>query len=153
MDKIFAFGEERKVHIGNGYYAFNIPASFSPSGKRFTMLVHRWNWMQAFGEIPKGMHIHHIDENKLNNSLDNLEMISASDHKRLHNCGNKNNFKGGCVSWHKAAQKWLARVFLDGKEKHLGCFLSQHQAYQALFDFHPEFWTPEKREELLTQCG
>ena len=43
---------------------------------------------QAYGkgEIPKGMHVHHRDGDKLNNVIDNLELIDAVTHRRLH-CG------------------------------------------------------------------
>jgi recombination protein RecA len=34
--------------------------------------------------IPEGMHIHHIDENTMNNSIDNLEMIDPTAHGVLH---------------------------------------------------------------------
>ena len=152
MDKIFAFGEERKVWVNEGYEKFMIPAKYSDNGKRKTAKVHRFVYEQAFGPIPKGFDIHHKDENKLNNNLDNLEMISHGGHLSLHKTGNKAAYKGGSVCWNKVNQKWVAQSYQDGKRKGLGYFLSQSQAYQALFDFHPEFWTPEKREEALTRC-
>ena len=34
--------------------------------------------------IPYGYEVHHKDENRLNNSIDNLELLSTSDHMRLH---------------------------------------------------------------------
>lgn len=39
--------------------------------------VHRIVWRAFVGEIPDGMEINHKDEVKTNNSLDNLELISA----------------------------------------------------------------------------
>lgn len=42
--------------------------------------LHRDAWKTAFGPIPKGCHIHHRDGNVLNNSLDNLECVPASEH-------------------------------------------------------------------------
>ena len=36
-------------------------------------------------ELPKKMSVHHINMNKLDNSWDNLMLISDSDHKKLHN--------------------------------------------------------------------
>ena len=46
--------------------------------------LHRQIWVDNFGEIPKGFHIHHKDQNTLNNQLDNLELISASNHAKSH---------------------------------------------------------------------
>ena len=45
-----------------------------------TVWLHREIWQSAHGEIPKGFHIHHKDGNPSNNSLDNLECISAEKH-------------------------------------------------------------------------
>lgn len=41
-------------------------------------------WEQARGPIPRGMGIHHIDRNKLNDSIDNLELVSKSEHLAIH---------------------------------------------------------------------
>lgn len=46
--------------------------------------AHRWVWSNHHGEIPKGFHIHHKDGNRSNNCIENLELISAGDHVRLH---------------------------------------------------------------------
>lgn len=34
--------------------------------------------------IPQGYHVHHCDQDKMNNSFDNLVLLTASDHLRLH---------------------------------------------------------------------
>ena len=47
-------------------------------------LEHRRVWRKAFGEIPKGFHIHHKNGDKKDNRLENLELISASEHTKLH---------------------------------------------------------------------
>ena len=41
-------------------------------------------WESFNGPIPEGMVVHHKDENKLNNSIENLELMSFSDHTRMH---------------------------------------------------------------------
>jgi hypothetical protein len=48
-------------------------------------LVHRWVYHTATGKpIPTGYHIHHRDGNKLNNTPENLEALSPSDHHSKH---------------------------------------------------------------------
>ena len=47
-------------------------------------LMHRFVWKSERGDIPPGHDIHHIDENKLNNDISNLEMMSLSDHAKFH---------------------------------------------------------------------
>lgn len=42
--------------------------------------IHQDVWRFYRGDIPKGHHIHHKDENPANNNIENLECLSASDH-------------------------------------------------------------------------
>jgi hypothetical protein len=49
-----------------------------------TRLVHVWVWEQAHGPVPSGYEVHHIDEDKQNYGLANLELLSNTHHKRLH---------------------------------------------------------------------
>lgn len=42
--------------------------------------LHRDAWIGAFGPVPKGCHIHHRDDNVLNNGIRNLECMPASLH-------------------------------------------------------------------------
>lgn len=45
---------------------------------------HRLVWKKHFGEIPKGYHIHHINGNKQDNRIENLTLISSSEHSKKH---------------------------------------------------------------------
>jgi hypothetical protein len=46
--------------------------------------AHREVWAKAFGPIPDGYHIHHLDENRKNNALTNLLVVKASEHLKGH---------------------------------------------------------------------
>lgn len=46
--------------------------------------LHRAVWEFYNGKIPKGYHIHHKDENKKNNQIENLECLTKHDHNSLH---------------------------------------------------------------------
>lgn len=48
----------------------------SKNGKVKTYYVHRIVWESVNGKIPKQYQINHIDENKSNNSIDNLELLT-----------------------------------------------------------------------------
>jgi len=45
---------------------------------------HRWIWEELNGKIPEGYVIHHEDGDKMNNNIQNLEMIKNSEHTKLH---------------------------------------------------------------------
>lgn len=46
--------------------------------------LHRLVWIENHGDIPKGCVIHHKDENKLNWDIENLEMLTRSEHLKCH---------------------------------------------------------------------
>lgn len=46
--------------------------------------LHQAIWEYHHGPIPPGHHIHHRDENTLNNAIENLECLSSADHFAAH---------------------------------------------------------------------
>jgi len=70
----YLFFNDKKYSLRNtGYYG-------NTKGKR--QLIHIEVWEYYNGEIPKGFDIHHIDRDKSNNKLKNLEMIEHAEHSR-----------------------------------------------------------------------
>jgi len=51
-------------------------------------LMHRDVWIFYNGDIPDNYDIHHIDHDKWNNAIENLELISKSEHARRDSTGN-----------------------------------------------------------------
>lgn len=49
--------------------------------KKFKLAVHRAVWMYFYGDIPDNLEINHIDGNKLNNCISNLECVTSSENK------------------------------------------------------------------------
>ena len=47
-------------------------------------VYHRKIWEDVYGAVPTGCHVHHKDENKENNSIDNLVMVTKSYHAKIH---------------------------------------------------------------------
>lgn len=46
--------------------------------------LHRVVWEFHNGPIPKGYSVHHIDGDKRNNNIENLELLRQSEHQSLH---------------------------------------------------------------------
>lgn len=68
----------------NGYFA-------ATTGDR--MQMHRYVWEKYNGKIPDGYDIHHIDHDRSNNDISNLEMYTKSDHARLFSTGSNQHIK------------------------------------------------------------
>lgn len=49
-----------------------------------TSMEHILVWEKYFGKIPDGYQIHHIDSNKTNNKIENLQLVTPLEHKRIH---------------------------------------------------------------------
>lgn len=46
--------------------------------------MHRFVWVHFRGPIPDGFEIHHKDENKANNDISNLQMVTGPWHRSFH---------------------------------------------------------------------
>lgn len=88
--------------------------------------VQRLMWECFHGPVPDDMDIDHIDGNKLNNSLDNLRLVSKSE-----NQWNQNR-KG--YSWYARTNKWVAQICVHGKNQHIGYFTTEDDARAAYLD-------------------
>lgn len=77
-------------------------------GKKFTLrntgyyslttdertLMHRYVWEKEKGKIPLGWDIHHINENKADNRVENLECLPKAEHTRKYSPHNNQYTKG-----------------------------------------------------------
>ena len=76
-----SWGGGIQISLG-GYLCFtSSPANGVHAGRAIHTVIAEWKIGRP---IKEGEHVHHIDRNKLNNHPDNLEVLTASDHARLH---------------------------------------------------------------------
>jgi hypothetical protein len=116
-------GRVKKLTVGGrGYYNVKL------SGK--TMAVHQLVAMAFLGHIPNGhsLVVDHIDNDKINNKLDNLQLIT-----QRHNASKdrKGSSKYTGVSWNKRYSKWRSSIVIKGRTKHLGYFTDEEEAKEA----------------------
>lgn len=85
------YGEQHHNFIGviedkKGYHIRLKPDWYTGRKNSKHIFEHHYQYCKANGltEIPKGYHVHHKDLIKTNNDPDNLLLMTASDHMRLH---------------------------------------------------------------------
>jgi hypothetical protein len=84
----FIIFNERKYTVRtNGYYA-------CCDGRR--AYLHRDVWRHHYGNIPVGYDVHHLDEDKHNNRIENLALLTKSEHTKLHRFKNNQYTKPKC---------------------------------------------------------
>ena len=71
-----AFGKIKNPHITKSGYD-NV--CLIVNGRAKTFGAHRLVYAVFKGDIPSGYYVHHIDNNKLNNRVDNLKVVTPSE--------------------------------------------------------------------------
>ena len=100
-------------------------------------LAHRVIWAMYYGEWPD--YIDHINGVRDDNSISNLRSVTALENSR--NAKRRyDNVSGVCgVGWLSDRKKWYARIKVDGKNKHLGCFTNFECAVAARKDAETKY--------------
>ena len=111
------------VDKGTGYRCVKINNK-SYKYHRVVYFIHNPKW--KIHDSSMDNHIDHIDQDKLNNSIENLRVVT-----HLQNMWNQ-NAKGYC--FRKATGKYQARIKVDGEEKHLGLFMTAEEAGSAYLE-------------------
>ncbi len=70
---------EHQIHFEKKFYQ-DKKTGYWISTTEPRIRAHAWVWKSTWGNIPKDYHVHHINENRSDNNIENLELI----HKRRH---------------------------------------------------------------------
>jgi len=93
-----------------------------------SMLSHRLAWLYMEGYLPTGIEVDHIDKNPMNNSWENLRIVSHKCNSRNAKIS-KNNTSGVTGVWFcKKSKRWIAKIVVDFKPIHLGRFKNKKDA-------------------------
>ena len=113
--------------IGKYYYGLQL----FKDGKREQFNIHILVAMVFLGHVPDGHKIvvDHIDNNKLNNRVSNLQLISQRENSSKDKKNGTSKYVG--VTWNKDRDKWVSRITINGKFKYLGYFTSEEEAHEA----------------------
>src|SRR5579862_1948738 len=72
-----------QIHFDRKFY-LDLSTGYWISTTSPRIRAHQWVWINTHGPIPKKCHIHHKDEDKSNNSIDNLQLIHGKQHASHH---------------------------------------------------------------------
>ena len=114
----------------NGYYIVDL----SKNGKTTTFETHvlvAGTFMGYKSKIGNGVVCDHRDNDRQNNRVENLQIITQRENSTKDQKGNTSQFVG--VFWCNTYNKWASRIRHNKKQKHIGyykCELKAAKAYQ-----------------------
>ena len=121
-DSMFEFLNQFKWHYNKGYAARKVRKA---DGTWTTERMHHY----VIGKPLKGFEVDHVDGNRANNQLENLRIVTVRQNQQ-----NRHKHRNGKLvgaSYHKRNKKWVAKIVIEGKQKHLGYFESEQLAHEA----------------------
>lgn len=117
-----------KQRLVKGYYSVNLYKKENKN-KLYTKKIHRLIAETFIENVDNKPMVNHIDNNKTNNNILNLEWVTARENV-YHGDLTKNNIsKHIGITFNKNTQKWIARITQNGKRTHLGSFSTEIDAY------------------------
>lgn len=127
--------KEKRKYFGKTFYKQNDGywVNFMP------IHAQRWVWLNERGPIPKGMDIHHVDGDKSNNNIENLELLSRSEHLKRH--------------WKEG------RFDLEKRKKQLNevrplSWLKSEEGRKAVSEMGKQVWAQRKEKKIECEhCG
>jgi hypothetical protein len=103
-----------------------------------TYAQHRLAWLDQFGVFP--VEIDHVNHKKHDNRIDNLRNCTRQENSK--NVSMRKDNTSGVAGIGKQRNKWRARIYVDGKEIHLGLYTDIASARAArklaeyMYGFH-----------------
>ena len=123
-------GKDIKFSIDGGGYK---KVKLSINGNKKDIKVHKLVAITFMNHKPNGFInvIDHIDGDKLNNELNNLQIISNRENtsKGYDNIETTSSYTG--VSYEKQHKSWRARIYINGKNLSIGTYKNEKEASNA----------------------
>lgn len=115
---------------GNGYLFINLCKNKKRTIYKTAHLV--WDHFGNKSRNGRILQVDHIDNNKQNDRIDNLQLLSQRENLLkgfIQNGKKTSRFTG--VYYYRITKKWIAHIRINGKQKHLGYFIDEYQANLA----------------------
>jgi|694.fasta_scaffold00162_76 hypothetical protein len=125
----------KKPHISKrGYWE----VGFCKNALEITKKIHRLIAISFINNPKNNPQVNHIDGNKLNNKISNLEWVNNRENSchRVKNSNCTSKYIG--VSYFKRDNKWRSSIQFNGKSVRFGMFKTEEEAYQKRVDFEKQ---------------
>lgn len=127
--------EDAALVVGYGWYrtanGYVGAMTTDKRGKRKLLLLHRL----LMGEPQRGVHVDHINGDKLDNRRTNLRLATYQQNQANRRRPNRNNTSGIRGVQHmprlSVSKPWRAQITVDRRNIHLGLFATREEAIQA----------------------
>lgn len=129
----------------------------SYANKKSPIYLHRQVWKDAYGEIPKGYHIHHVDGDTSNNKISNLVCVKVSFHAKTHydsDVQRKEKNKIHLDNIRHLTKKWHASE--EGKRQHAEAAAQAYKNFvsiEKICEFCKEKFFPKKNGNQDKFCS
>jgi hypothetical protein len=117
-----------------GYYEVQLTNKL---GNKY-LRVHRLVAQHFISPIPKGMLVNHIDMDRKNNKVNNLEIVSHRENI-IHGWRSRKKssiYTGVCKV--NRRNPWSAQITINGKNLFLGHYATEEEAYKARVNYEKE---------------
>jgi hypothetical protein len=114
----------------SGYYSVGLSLNF----KSKTINIHKLVAITFLNYIPSNnekLVVDHIDNNKLNNCLKNLQLITHRENCSKGKLLKIKTSKYTGVIYHIQCKKWISRIQINKKNIHIGLFKTEEEAHLA----------------------
>jgi len=117
----------KKILVNNGYYSVGL----CKNGKQKNKSIHKIVAESFLNHVSCKMEliINHINFNKIDNRLENLEIVTARENSNQKHIKSSSKYVG--VGWHNKINKWQSRIYINKKSYHLGYFINEIEAHNA----------------------
>lgn len=124
--------------------AFYVRCDPTINGKKKSVYLHRF-----IKNCPKGFVVDHINHNTLDNTRENLRVITATQNKQNRKGANKNSTTGiRGVSLDANSGKWKVQYKLNNKKVHVGLYDDLKEAEKAAIEVRKEHMLFSKENNL-----
>jgi len=130
--KKYEEGKILKPHINTHGYLY---VTLSKNKKQKNFNIHRLIAIYFIDNPNNYQIVDHINQNTTDNSIVNLRWVTKSGNMR--NRKNQGKYMKG-VTFHKKNNKFMAKICIDNKSKHLGYFNDELEAHEKYMEKYNE---------------